>query len=129
MSAPAFFSLPISCDSALRCAFSFSDSASAARRWLSSSRNASMSSVNPRSASRAAMEPILFRKYPRSYMAAALARSAIGTHFCPTAGPRYSARGRISRLLAYCSRMCAVQPDMRLTAKIGVNRSTGIPSE
>ena len=31
-----------------------------------------------------------------------------------------SARGRISRLLAYCSRICAVQPDMRLTAKTGV---------
>ena len=31
----------------------------------------------------------------------------------------YSALGRINLLLAYCSRMWPVQPEMRLTAKIG----------
>ena len=54
-------------------------------------------------------------------------RLSIGAHFKPTAGPMYSARGRMSLLLEYCSRMCAVQPDMRLTAKKGVNKSIGIP--
>ncbi len=37
----------------------------------------------------------------------------------------YSARGRIKRLWRYCSSTCAVQPDMRLTAKIGVNKIDG----
>ncbi len=50
-----------------------------------------------------------------------------GTHFRSGAGPRYSARGRISRLLEYCSRMWAVHPDIRLTAKNGVNISIGMP--
>ena len=54
-------------------------------------------------------------------------RVAMGTHFKSGAGPMYSARGRIKRLLEYCSRIWAVQPDMRLTAKNGVNRSIGIP--
>jgi hypothetical protein len=35
-------------------------------------------------------------------------------------GPMYSARGRMSLLFAYCSRMCAVQQLMRLIAKFGV---------
>ena len=43
-------------------------------------------------------------------------------------GPTYSALGRIRRLSSYCSRICAVQPDTRLIAKIGVNRSRGISS-
>src|SRR5947207_3438814 len=42
-----------------------------------------------------------------------------GTHFNVGSGPLYSARGRISRLFEYCSRMWAVHPDMRLTAKNG----------
>src|SRR5262245_46498122 len=50
-----------------------------------------------------------------------------GTHLRSGAGPMYSARGRMRRLLEYCSRTCAVQPDIRLTAKKGVNRSIGIP--
>src|SRR5688572_615888 len=54
-------------------------------------------------------------------------RCETGTHFKSGGGPIYSARGRIRRLLEYCSRMCAVQPDMRLTAKNGVNRSIGMP--
>ena len=54
-------------------------------------------------------------------------RCSSGTHCCGTGGPVYSARGRISRLLAYCSRTWAVQPDVRLTAKIGVYSATGIP--
>ena len=55
-------------------------------------------------------------------------RSSMGAQGCPSGGPTYSARGRIRRLLRYCSRMCAVHPEMRLTAKIGVNKSIGIPS-
>ena len=43
-----------------------------------------------------------------------------GIQGCGYAGPVYSARGRIKRLFAYCSSTCAVQPLMRLTAKIGV---------
>lgn len=46
-------------------------------------------------------------------------RSSIGT-YGTLRGPMYSARGRMSLLSAYCSRMCAVQPLMRLMAKIGV---------
>ena len=42
---------------------------------------------------------------------------------CGYSGPMYSARGRISRLFAYCSSTCAVQPETRLTAKIGVKSS------
>src|SRR5262245_19007539 len=53
---------------------------------------------------------------------------ATGRYRCGYSGPMYSARGRIRRLLAYCSSTCAVQPEIRLTAKIGVNRSTGMPS-
>ncbi len=56
-------------------------------------------------------------------------RSEIGTQGWPTGLPVYSARGRIRRLLRNCSSTCAVHPDMRLTAKIGVNRSIGMPSE
>lgn len=41
--------------------------------------------------------------------------------------PVYSARGRIIRLCSNCSRIWAVQPEIRETAKIGVNRSMGIP--
>src|SRR5262249_24552608 len=54
-------------------------------------------------------------------------RSDIGTHLRPR-GPTYSARGLIRRLLANCSRTCAVQPEIRLQAKIGVNKSVGMPS-
>ena len=50
-----------------------------------------------------------------------------GIHLSSGDGPAYSARGRISRLFAYCSRICAVHPDIRLTAKNGVNRSIGMP--
>ena len=53
-------------------------------------------------------------------------RLSMGAYFNPR-GPTYSARGRMSRLCAYCSRTCAVQPDIRLQAKIGVKRSVGIP--
>ena len=51
-------------------------------------------------------------------------------HFCTfrSTGPTYFASGRISRLFAYCSRMCAVQPTVRDAAKTGVKRSVGIPS-
>src|SRR5262249_53298585 len=55
-------------------------------------------------------------------------RASSATHGCGTGGPVYSARGRISRLFAYCSRTCAVQPEVRLTAKIGVNSSIATPS-
>src|SRR5690625_2943766 len=44
-------------------------------------------------------------------------------------GPTYSARGRMSRLSANCSNTWAVQPDTRLNAKIGVNKSVGMPSK
>jgi hypothetical protein len=54
---------------------------------------------------------------------------SIGIQGWPSALPVYSARGRMSRLFRYCSRIWAVHPDMRLTAKIGVYRSTGIPRE
>ena len=63
---------------------------------------------------------------PRRHVSA-IARSS-GTNVLRIRGPVYSARGRISRLFAYCSSTCAVQPEMRLTAKIGVNRSIGMPS-
>jgi len=41
--------------------------------------------------------------------------------------PVNSARGRMRRLCAYCSRTCAVHPATRLTAKIGVNWSVEMP--
>src|SRR5437016_2638972 len=55
-------------------------------------------------------------------------RASSGTYRCGYFGPMYSARGRMSRLFAYCSSTCAVHPDMRLTAKIGVKRSMAMPS-
>ena len=55
-------------------------------------------------------------------------RASTGTYRCGYSGPIYSARGRIRRLFAYCSRTCAVQPDTRLTAKIGVKSSMSMPS-
>ena len=43
--------------------------------------------------------------------------------------PVYSARGPDQPVVrAYCSSTCAVQPEIRLTAKIGVNSSIGMPS-
>jgi hypothetical protein len=54
-------------------------------------------------------------------------RLSIGSTLSPR-GPTYSALGRISRLLAYCSKRCAVQPVTREIAKIGVKRSISIPS-
>ncbi len=53
-------------------------------------------------------------------------RFAIGTHFWGS-GPTYSARGRMMRLWARCSMMCAVQPVTRLSTKIGVNSLVGMP--
>src|SRR5579872_6940832 len=50
-------------------------------------------------------------------------RDSKATKRCGYSGPMYSARGRMRRLFAYCSRTCAVQPDTRLTAKIGVKSS------
>src|SRR5262249_38918833 len=44
------------------------------------------------------------------------------------ATPMYSARGRMSRLSAYCSSAWAHQPATRPTAKIDVQRSPGMPS-
>src|SRR5437667_11259663 len=55
-------------------------------------------------------------------------RASRGTYRCGYSGPTYSARGRMRRLFAYCSSTCAVHPEIRLTAKIGVKRSIGIPS-
>jgi hypothetical protein len=54
--------------------------------------------------------------------------SSIRSHGCGTAGPVYSARGRISRLLESCSSTWAVHPAQRLTAKIGVKSAVGMPS-
>ena len=42
-------------------------------------------------------------------------------------GPTYSASGRMMRLLACCSMMCAHQPVTREATKIGVYWGTGIP--
>ena len=53
-------------------------------------------------------------------------RCSIGT-YSVFLGPTYSARGRISRLLEYCSSTWAVQPEARLQAKIGVSISMGMP--
>lgn len=53
-------------------------------------------------------------------------RRSIGT-YSRRSGPTYSARGRISRLFASCSKTCAVHPDTRLTAKMGVKSSMGMP--
>ena len=55
-------------------------------------------------------------------------RCSIGTTFNPT-GPTYWLWGRISRLSASCSRTWAVQPAARAMAKIGVNKSVGMPRE
>ena len=62
-------------------------------------------------------------------------RCSSGTHGCGTDGPVYSARGRIRRLLAYCSRTCAVQPDDAADGEDGREehrdaraRSTSTPS-
>src|SRR5262249_7234681 len=63
-----------------------------------------------------------------SQLSTADQRASSATYRCGYSGPMYSARGRIRRLLAYCSSTCAVQPEMRLTAKIGVKRSMAIPS-
>ena len=52
---------------------------------------------------------------------------AIGGTGCGGGGPTYSALGRMSRLSAACSRMCAHHPITRLEANVGVNRSRGMP--
>ncbi len=54
-------------------------------------------------------------------------RLSIEATFRPTAGPEYSLSGRNSRLSCHCSSTCAVHPAIRAIAKIGVNRSVGIP--
>ncbi len=53
-------------------------------------------------------------------------RSAIGTHVLPT-GPVYSDSGRMSRLSACCSMMCAHHPAIRPSEKMDVPRSAGMP--
>src|SRR5688500_1647016 len=53
-------------------------------------------------------------------------RFSIGSYFKPIL-PTYSEAGRIRRLSAYCSSRCAVQPTTREQAKIGVNKSRGMP--
>src|SRR5262249_61705114 len=63
---------------------------------------------------------------PRKPVSSTRYRRSIGTYDWRP-GPVYSARGRMSRLLACCSRTCAAQPTTRLMAKIGVNWSVGIP--
>ena len=57
-----------------------------------------------------------------------LYRFSTATYFTGYSGPMYSARGRISRLSSSCSMTCAAQPEILLTAKIGVNKSRSIPS-
>lgn len=56
-------------------------------------------------------------------------RSLIGVNTRPGSGPLYSLNGRKRRLSASCSSTWAVQPLMRAIAKIGVNKSVGMPSE
>lgn len=63
--------------------------------------------------------------HPASAVAAYLRRLS-GT-YSRSVGPVYSALGRMSLLFSYCSRMCAVQPAMRLKAKMGVKNSSGMP--
>jgi hypothetical protein len=41
----------------------------------------------------------------------------------------YSAVGRINRLFARCSMMCADQPDVRAITNIGVNSGVGMPQK
>ena len=54
-------------------------------------------------------------------------RWSSGTYLAGYSGPMYSARGRMRRLSSCCSITCADQPEIRLIAKIGVNRSMSIP--
>gem|GEM_PF-2033855 len=55
-------------------------------------------------------------------------RLSMGTTF-RSRGPVYSVSGRISRLLATCSRTFADHPTLRLAAKVAVKRSGGKPTE
>jgi hypothetical protein len=55
------------------------------------------------------------------------AQAEIGGTGCGGGGPTYWALGRMSRLSAACSRMCAHQPMTRLAANVGVNSSRGMP--
>ncbi len=68
------------------------------------------------------------RRWRATHPATRCYRRSSGVNGCGCSGPTYSARGRMSRLFAYCSSTWAVQPAMRLTAKTGVNSSMGIPS-
>src|SRR5262249_3542477 len=56
-------------------------------------------------------------------------RFLIGAPGIPSGFPLYSPRGRIQPVFGYLLGLWAVQPDMRLTANTGVNRSTGMPRE
>jgi hypothetical protein len=55
-------------------------------------------------------------------------RFSTAVYFTGYSAPMYSARGRISRLSSSCSITCAAQPEILLTANIGVKRSRSIPS-
>ena len=55
-------------------------------------------------------------------------RFSTAVYFTGYSAPIYSARGRINRLSSSCSITCAAQPEILLTAKIGVNKSRSIPS-
>jgi hypothetical protein len=59
--------------------------------------------------------PVVGRRVPLRGRSAA---PAGGAH--PGIGPTYSTLGRISRLFASCSSMCAVQPAVRAAANVGV---------
>jgi hypothetical protein len=61
----------------------------------------------------------------RAYRASRATRTGSGRG----AGPTYSARGRINRLSAYCSRMWAHHPATRPVANTEVQRSSGRPRE
>ena len=55
-------------------------------------------------------------------------RFSIGVYATPC-GPTYAASGRNSRLPASCSMMCPAHPARRLSANIGVNRSSSSPMQ
>jgi hypothetical protein len=71
----------------------------------------------PEVAENPVVEPPQYGGYPRS---------ASGTGLWGS-GPTYSDCGRMRRLLATCSRTCAVHPAAREDAKVGVKYSLGKP--
>lgn len=89
------------------------------------SRPPSPAAIDPTQTPRGSPLP---RKPPRMCLLACrlYARVSMGT-YSRSIGPSYQSSGRMRMLFSNCSSTCSVQPGMRPSAKIGMNRSSGMP--